>query len=181
MKSVRHVVRFSWLFALPLLNANEREREGVRCSPPGWSLFTGDVILLPLCGAAIRERFVSEESPFKGKTGLRRLWNALHYSLDGFGAALRHEDAFRQEALLAVILVPLSFFLPVGGVGRALMIASVLLVLIVELVNSAIEAAIDRISLDRHHLSKRAKDIGSAAVLLALANVVLVWGCVLVG
>ena len=113
---------------------------------------------------------MSEESPFKGKTGLRRLWNALHYSLDGFGAALR-----------AVILVPLSFFLPAGGVGRALMIASVLLVLIVELVNSAIEAAIDRISLDRHHLSKRAKDIGSAAVLLALANVVLVWGCVLVG
>jgi len=69
----------------------------------------------------------------------------------------------------------------VSGIGRALMIASVLLVLIVELVNSAIEAAVDRISLDRHHLSKRAKDIGSAAVLLALLDVVLVWGCVLLG
>lgn len=122
-----------------------------------------------------------EESPFKGKTGLRRVWNALHYSLDGLSAALRHEDAFRQEALLAAVMIPLSFFLPVSGVGRAVMIGSVLLVLIVELVNSAIEAAVDRISLDRHHLSKRAKDIGSAAVLLALLNVVLVWGCVLLG
>jgi diacylglycerol kinase (ATP) len=78
-------------------------------------------------------------------------------------------------------MIPASFLLPVSGVGRALMIASVLLVLIVELLNSAIEAAVDRVSLDRHHLSKRAKDIGSAAVLLALINVVLVWGCVLFG
>lgn len=124
---------------------------------------------------------VVEESPFKGKTGLRRVWNALHYSLDGLKAALRHEDAFRQEAFLAAVMIPLSFFLPVSGVGRAAMIASILLVLIVELVNSAIEAAVDRISLDRHHLSKRAKDIGSAAVLLALLNVVLVWVCVLFG
>lgn len=122
-----------------------------------------------------------EESPFKGKTGLRRVWNALHYSIAGLRAAYQHEDAFRQEALLAGLLIPLSFFLPVSGVGRALMIGSVLLVLIVELVNSAIEAAVDRISLDRHHLSKRAKDIGSAAVLLALFNVALVWGCVLLG
>ena len=122
-----------------------------------------------------------EESPFKGKTGLRRVWNALHYSIAGLRAAYQHEDAFRQEALLAGLLIPLSFFLPVSGVGRALMIGSVLLVLIVELVNSAIEAAVDRISLDRHHLSKRAKDIGSAAVLLALFNVALVWACVLLG
>ena len=181
MKTVRYAARFCVVVRSAVAERQRGTRDGVRCFPPGWSLFTGDVILLPLCGAAIRERFVSEESPFKGKTGLRRLWNALHYSLDGFGAALRHEDAFRQEALLAAILVPLSFFLPVGGMGRALMIASVLLVLIVELVNSAIEAAIDRISLDRHHLSKRAKDIGSAAVLLALINVALVWGCVLLG
>ena len=122
-----------------------------------------------------------EESPFKGKTGMRRVWNALHYSLAGLRAALNHEDAFRQEAVLAALLVPLSFLLPVSGVGRALMIASVLLVLIVELLNSAIEAVVDRVSLDRHHLSKRAKDIGSAAVLLALCNVVLVWLCVLFG
>lgn len=122
-----------------------------------------------------------EESPFKGKTGLRRVWNAFHYSMAGFRAAFTCEDAFRQEAILAAILIPLSFFLPVSGIGRALMIASVLLVLIVELINSAIEAVVDRVSLDRHHLSKRAKDIGSAAVLLALINVVSVWACVLLG
>lgn len=122
-----------------------------------------------------------EESPFKGKTGLQRVWNALHYSLAGLSAAFKCEDAFRQEALLAAVLIPVTFWLPVAGTGRALMIASVLLVLIVELLNSAIEAVVDRVSLDRHHLSKRAKDIGSAAVMLALINVVLVWICVLVG
>ena len=120
-----------------------------------------------------------DESPFKGKTGLQRVWNAFHYSRAGLYAAFTCEDAFRQEALLAALLIPLTFFLPVGGIGRALMIASVLLVLIVELLNSAIEAVVDRVSLDRHHLSKRAKDIGSAAVLLALINVVSVWACVL--
>ena len=124
---------------------------------------------------------MSEESPFKGKTGVRRVWNALHYSLAGLRAAFSGEDAFRQEVGLAALLIPASFALPVGGVGRALMIASVLLVLIVELLNSAIEAAVDRVSLDRHHLAKRAKDIGSAAVLLALINVFLVWLCVLAG
>ncbi len=124
---------------------------------------------------------MSEESPFKGKTGLRRVWNALHYSLDGLRAAYACEDAFRQESLLAALLIPLAFFLPVSGIGRAAMIASVILVLIVELLNSAIEAVVDRISLDRHHLSKRAKDVGSAAVLLSLLNVAVVWGCVLFG
>ncbi len=119
------------------------------------------------------------ESPFKGKTGLRRLWNAFHYSMDGFRAAYRHEDAFRQEALLAALMIPAALLLPVSMLGRAMMIASVLLVLIVELLNSAIEAAIDRISLDSHTLSKRAKDIGSAAVFVALSNVLVVWACVL--
>ncbi len=127
------------------------------------------------------ENSVVEESPFKGKTGLRRVWNAFHYSLAGLRAAYTGEDAFRQEVLLAVVLIPLTFWLPVTGGGRAAMIASVLLVLIVELVNSAIEAAVDRVSLDIHHLSKRAKDIGSAAVLLALLNVAFVWVCVLLG
>jgi diacylglycerol kinase (ATP) len=122
---------------------------------------------------------VSEESPFKGKTGLRRVCNALRYSLAGLSTALAQEDAFRQEALLAAILIPLSLFLPVAWTGRALMIASVLLVLIVELVNSAIEAVVDRVSLDRHPLSKRAKDVGSAAVFIALLNVVVVWAAVL--
>ncbi|MFI4982766.1 MAG: diacylglycerol kinase [Nevskiales bacterium] len=121
------------------------------------------------------------ESPFKGKTGLRRIWNALHYSLAGLAAAYRHEDAFRQEAMLAAVLIPVAFLLPASGSGHALMIASVLLVLIVELLNSAIEAAIDRISLDHHRLSKRAKDIGSAAVLVALINIVATWSLVIFG
>ena len=124
---------------------------------------------------------MSEESPFKGKTGLRRVWNALHYSMAGLQAAFRHEDAFRQELLLSVLLISASFFLPVNGLGRALMIGSVFLVLIVELLNAAVEAVVDRVSLEHHILSKRAKDVGSAAVLLSLINVVVVWACVLTG
>lgn len=119
------------------------------------------------------------ESPFKGKTGLRRVWNALHYSLDGLKAAYSGEDAFRQETLLAVVLGIVACFLPVGGVARALMIGSLFLVLIVELLNSAVEAAIDRIGLEKHNLSKRAKDIGSAAVFMALTNVLVVWASIL--
>lgn len=121
------------------------------------------------------------ESPHKGKTGLKRVWNALFYSIDGMRAAFRHEDAFRQEVFLAVLLIPAALFTPAGGPGKALMIAAVMLVLIVELLNSAVEAAVDRISLENHALAKRAKDIGSAAVLLALINVPVVWGLVLFG
>lgn len=120
------------------------------------------------------------ESPFKGKTGLRRIWNAFHYSLDGLRAAYTHEDAFRQEVLLAVLLGVAAFLVPVSGVERALMLGSLFLVLIVELLNSAVEAVVDRVSLENHNLSKRAKDIGSAAVLVALLNVAVVWGCILV-
>lgn len=116
-----------------------------------------------------------EESPFKGKTGLRRLWNAFGYSLHGFSSAFRHEDAFRQEVLLALVLIPIALVIDASATGKALMIAAVLLVLIVELLNSAIEAAVDRISLDHHRLAKRAKDIGSAAVFLSLVNVLVVW------
>jgi len=123
---------------------------------------------------------IVEESPFKGQTGLRRIWNAFSYSLSGLRAAYRNEDAFRQESLLAALLIPLALFMSVPGLGKALMIGSVLLVLIVELLNSAVEAAIDRISLDRHRLSKRAKDIGSAAVLIALINVLSTWSLVLI-
>lgn len=119
------------------------------------------------------------ESPFKGKTGLRRVINAFFYSMDGLTAAYRNEDAFRQEFWLAVVLIPLALWLDVGALGKAMMIASVLLVLIVELLNSAIEATVDRISLDRHALAKRAKDIGSAAVLLSLVNVAIVWTLVI--
>jgi diacylglycerol kinase (ATP) len=121
------------------------------------------------------------ESPHKGKTGLRRIWNALFYSFDGLKAAYRHEDAFRQEVWLAVILIPLALFLPASGTGKSLMIGSVVVVLIVELLNSAVEATVDRVSLEHHRLAKRAKDIGSAAVLLSLINVVVVWLLVLFG
>ena len=120
-------------------------------------------------------------SPYKGKTGMRRVWNALHYSLAGFRSAYQHEDAFRQEVLLALLLLPLAFVLEHSGMGRALMVGSVLLVLLVELLNSAIEATVDRISLEHHELAKRAKDIGSAAVFLSLLNLAAVWGLVLFG
>lgn len=121
------------------------------------------------------------ESPYKGKSGLSRIRNALHYSMDGLKAAYRHEDAFRQELLLASLMIPLALWFGSSGVGKALMVGSVLLVLIVELINSAIEAAVDRISLEDHKLAKRAKDIGSAAVLISLLNVVVVWGLVIRG
>jgi diacylglycerol kinase (ATP) len=120
-------------------------------------------------------------SPHKGKTGLRRILNAMFYSVDGFRAAYRHEDAFRQEVMLAAVLIPLALFLPANGVGKAMMVASVLLVLLVELLNSAVEATVDRISLENHQLAKRAKDIGSAAVFVSLVNVLAVWGLVLFG
>lgn len=121
------------------------------------------------------------ESPHKGKTGLRRVWNALHYSLDGLRAAWRHEDAFRQESLLALFLVPAALWLGETGVAKAMLVASLALVLLAELLNSAVEATVDRISLENHQLAKRAKDIGSAAVLVSLCNVLLVWGLVLFG
>lgn len=121
------------------------------------------------------------ESPHKGKTGIKRVYNAFFYSMEGLRAAFRHEDAFRQEFFLAALLIPAALFMPASGGGKALMVFSVLLVLIVELLNSAVEAAVDRISLENHALAKRAKDIGSAAVLLALIGVPLVWGLVLFG
>jgi diacylglycerol kinase (ATP) len=120
-------------------------------------------------------------SPHKGKTGLRRLINAFGYSINGLRAAYRLEDAFRQEIVLAAVLMPVALLLPVAATGRAVLLASVILVLIVELLNSAIEAAVDRISLDHHELAKLAKDIGSAAVMLSLACMTMVWIVVLLG
>jgi diacylglycerol kinase (ATP) len=122
-----------------------------------------------------------QESPYKGKTGLRRIWNAFQYSLAGLRAAFRHEDAFRQECLLAAVLLPVALFLPLPGTSKALLIACVLLVLVVELMNSAVEAVVDRVSLEHHRLAKRAKDIGSAAVLIALLNLTVVWALVIFG
>jgi diacylglycerol kinase (ATP) len=119
------------------------------------------------------------ESPFKGKTGMRRVINATRYSLEGLAAAARHEDAFRQELILAAVLVPLGLWLGADGVERALLVGSVLMVLVVELLNSAVEATVDRVSLEDHQLAKRAKDIGSAAVMMSLVTVGVVWLLVL--
>lgn len=121
------------------------------------------------------------ESPHKGKTGLQRLINAMRYSLAGFAEATRNEDAFRQELLLAMVLIPAGLWLGPTGTAKALLVASVLLVLVVELLNSGIEATVDRISLEDHRLAKRAKDMGSAAVMLSLVNVAAVWLLVLLG
>jgi diacylglycerol kinase (ATP) len=118
---------------------------------------------------------MNAESPFKGKTGVQRVINATRYSLEGLAAAARHEDAFRQELLLAAVLVPLGLWLGADGVERALLVGSVLMVLVVELLNSAVEAVVDRASPEHHELAKRAKDYGSAAVMIALAATGLVW------
>jgi diacylglycerol kinase (ATP) len=120
-------------------------------------------------------RFDAAESPHKGQRGLRRLVNAFFFSLSGLALAFRHESAFRQEIALAAVLLPVALVLPVAPAERVLLAGSVLLVLVVELLNSSVEAAIDRIGLDTHRLSKRAKDLGSAAVLVALALLLLTW------
>ena len=120
-------------------------------------------------------------NPYKGKTGLKRLLNAFRYSCSGLKEAYRNEDAFRQEVLLAAILLPLAFWVSPEIIERALMIGSVLLLLIVELLNSAIEAVVDRISLEVHPLARRAKDISSAAVLICIINLIVVWLLVLLG
>ena len=120
------------------------------------------------------------ESPYKGQTGLRRILSATRNSLEGFAAAVRHEDAFRQELCLAVLLVPAGLWLGRNGLERALLVATVLFVLVVELLNSAVEATVDRISFDNHRLAKRAKDIGSAAVMLAIAMAAAVWLLILI-
>jgi diacylglycerol kinase (ATP) len=116
---------------------------------------------------------------FKGKQGLVRLWNAFGYTRDGLRAAWQNEAAFREEVLLAAIAIPLAIFLGRTGVDRALMVGSILLVLIVEILNSAVEAVVDKASPEKHELAKRAKDMGSAAVFLALLNAAVIWLCVL--
>lgn len=117
---------------------------------------------------------------FKGKQGLTRLINALGYSRDGLASAWKHEAAFREEVLLAVVAIPLGLWLGQGGIEKALLVGSILLILIVELLNSAVEAVVDRVSDEHHELSKRAKDIGSAAVLITLLLAAAVWALILV-
>ncbi len=112
-------------------------------------------------------------------TGIVRLLNAARWSLAGLVSAWRFEEAFRVEVVLFALLAPLGLWLGDGGLEKALLVASLMLVLIVELVNSSVESVVDRISAEQHILSKRAKDIGSAAVMVTLAHVVLVWVLVL--
>ena len=118
---------------------------------------------------------MSEISPFKGKSGLKRILNATQYSLDGFKAAYQNEAAFRQIVWMNIILIPTSCFLDVSRVEHALMVVVCLFALIVELFNSAIEAVVDRVSLDKHPLSKIAKDMGSAAQFVALTIIFFTW------
>ena len=115
-------------------------------------------------------------NPYKGNRGITRAWHAMKNSFAGFRVAIREESAFRQELTLAAILLPCGVLVPVEPVSRVLLLGSVFLVLIVELLNSSVEAAIDRISLERHELSRRAKDLGSAAVMVALFICVMTWG-----
>jgi len=114
-----------------------------------------------------------------GRTGFSRVMHAFIYSMQGFRAAIKNEAAFREELILAVILTPVAFWLTTNTLYLMAMLGSLLLVLIVEILNSAIEAVVDRIGAEKHELSGRAKDMGSAAVFLALMNVVLMWGLVL--
>jgi len=113
------------------------------------------------------------------KIDLLHAWRATGIALQGLRAAWQHEDAFRQEVIIAAIAIPVALFLPASSLGKAMMIASILLVLTVELLNSAIEAAVDYTSLEHHPLAKRAKDVASAAVLLSIVNALVVWGLVL--
>ncbi len=118
-------------------------------------------------------------SQFKSKSGLKRITSALGYSIDGLRAAWRYEHAFRQELMVAVPGIVIALLLPVSPLRKLALVAVLLLVLIVELLNSAIEAVVDRVSLERHALSKNAKDLGSAAVLLACLLAAATWCVVL--
>jgi len=120
-------------------------------------------------------------SPYKGKTGLKRILNATGYSISGFKAAYRNEAAFRQIVLINLILIPVSFFLDVTRSEHVLMIIVCLFAMIVELFNSAIEAVVDRVSLEKHQLSKNAKDMGSAAQFVALSIIAVTWLIILLG
>lgn len=116
-----------------------------------------------------------------GTTGIKRLIHATKYSLQGLKAAWKNEEAFRIEVVLAAILIPAAFWVGDTALERALLIASLFIVLIAELMNSAIEAIVDRIGLEHHELSGRAKDIGSAAVFISLVSNTIVWVLIFLG
>jgi len=125
------------------------------------------------------KKYQIEDNPHKGNKGITRAFRAAINSWNGLIYAFKEESAFRQELGLSLILIPLAIYLPVTPIEKILLIASVILVLIIELLNSSVEAAIDRISFEVHDLSKRAKDFGSAAVMLALLLCGLTWVIIL--
>lgn len=123
----------------------------------------------------MKKPYSIDQNPHKGNKGLMRAWRAAINSWNGLVFAVREESAFRQELFLASIFIPIAIYLPVTGIERSILVGTILLVLIVELLNSSVEAAIDRISFETHDLSKRAKDFGSAAVMLALICCAITW------
>lgn len=119
---------------------------------------------------------MSEKKP----TGISRIIKATGYSLAGLKAAWENEAAFRQEVFALIVLLPLGLFLGQNGVEKALLISSVMVVLLTELLNSALEAVVDRAGLEYHPLAKRAKDLGSAAVFVSIAIVIIVWALIII-
>ena len=118
------------------------------------------------------------ENPHKHPPGLMHVWRAMGIALKGLRAALMHEDAFRQEVLVASIAIPVALLSNADVTGKALLVGSIFLVLIIELVNSALEAAVDHTSLARHPLAGRAKDIASAAVFMSILNAIAIWALI---
>ena len=119
-----------------------------------------------------------DQNPHKGNRGLTRAWHAAKNSWRGLVYAFKEESAFRQELTLLIILTPVTLLLSINYIEKALLVGSLLMVLVIELLNSSVEAAIDRISFEHHYLSKRAKDFGSAAVMLALFIAILMWAAI---
>ena len=118
------------------------------------------------------------KNPHKHQPGITHVWSAIVIARQGFVAAWQHEDAFRQEVLVALIAIPIALLFGDGNLAKVMLVGSIFLVLIVELLNSAVEAAVDHTSFERHPLAKRAKDIASAAVLMSIINAVAVWGLI---
>lgn len=126
----------------------------------------------------MNSKYHINQNPHKGNKGFTRAWHAAKNSWCGLVYAFMEESAFRQELTLFTLLTPIALFLPIDYLQKALLISSLIMVLVVELLNSSVEAAIDRISFEQHDLSKRAKDFGSAAVMLTLIITVLLWSAV---
>ena len=126
----------------------------------------------------MKDTYHIDQNPHKGNRGLVRAWHAAKNSWRGLVFAFKEESAFRQELSLFIVLTPIAVVLPVSLFEKAVLICSLVLVMAIELLNSSVEAAIDRISFEHHDLSKRAKDFGSAAVMLALLISLILWVCV---